>query len=98
MEDEYFEIYKDFSVLHLAKLLAHAAKREIKCRNVEKIRKETDEAENLKLRYFDSLTRHLINANFDFFTLIKRSQHFDTFDPFVGVFDIFENSCQFNGR
>ena len=76
MEDEYFEIYKYFSVLHLAKLLAHAAKREIKCRNVEKIRKETDEAENLKLRYFDSLTRHLINANFDFFYVNQETTPF----------------------
>ena len=49
LEDEYSEAYKDFSVLQSAKSWIHAARIDIKHRKVEKLRTETEQAENLKL-------------------------------------------------
>ena len=45
LEDEYSETYKDFSVLQSAKSWIHAARVDINCRKVEKLRVEHEEAE-----------------------------------------------------
>ena len=49
LDDEYSEVYQDFSVLDSAKSWIHAARVDIKRRKVEKLRLETEQAERLKL-------------------------------------------------